>query len=677
MAALKSAYADIILNTTKESGTRILASERRARQLQQNLSVVKEESLAMLLRLKAIMEAKVLPLSLSASHCFNCVVLSSPNKADKGGLKSLDNRAKLILQWMPLKEKLESFFLLQLNGLEINFSGFRPWARLDFSGVTLQYLPFAKYLFPLLKYMLKHFADRVLVPQITESEKENLSQSRKIEELEVQLREANVMIHHLKSEIRRLNSELGNKRDTEAKFLDGNKPRSNISCMKYNIQEDIDKSDSYPHFPNEHEIIKNSSRCFTKDVMRHEPMRNFARSNHFGGNLDLASMTPNNKKPEFYQNGCIHRAQAFKQVHDQKSNPTTTCVNKKAERAFPQKFGTTIKRIRRRHRRRRKFIAWPTNSDTLHDMHHCGLLESSYSRVRESDIDEDMNRNGSMASPKCSAQVSGENHESIQNQKSNLNTSFGENNLGLLDGNGVMKRGTILKACNSTPENHIARSYTSSRITCQENGRKEPLIMSTSVVIDDDGKTGITTEQEMSEKSYCKVAEDLGTPVTKEIKKTTNAPLDDHKDEPCILTEPDAVVGGAKLLKYTFQRKRKRGSMDTKAEFKSMEEHVPKKKTNKGNEENMSPRNVVKDNEENVSTRMMENDDNVLVENQKSSMVVESSRDSRRMAQVARQVSEIFLSVSSLLLGNLQTGILSIDVLLKCFTTWICVLNHF
>lgn len=69
MTALKSAYADIILNTTKESATRILASERRALQLQQNLSIAKDDSLAILLRLKAIMEAKVLPLSLSVLHC--------------------------------------------------------------------------------------------------------------------------------------------------------------------------------------------------------------------------------------------------------------------------------------------------------------------------------------------------------------------------------------------------------------------------------------------------------------------------------------------------------------------------------------------------------------------------------------------------------------------------------
>lgn len=48
---------------------------------------------------------------------------SGPNKADEGGLESvgkfLDNRAKLVLQWMPLEEKLEPFFLLQRNGFEV------------------------------------------------------------------------------------------------------------------------------------------------------------------------------------------------------------------------------------------------------------------------------------------------------------------------------------------------------------------------------------------------------------------------------------------------------------------------------------------------------------------------------------------------------------------------------
>lgn len=64
MAALKRAYADTILNTAKESAARILASEQRALQLQRDLSLAKAESLALLLRLKAVMDAKVRALAL-------------------------------------------------------------------------------------------------------------------------------------------------------------------------------------------------------------------------------------------------------------------------------------------------------------------------------------------------------------------------------------------------------------------------------------------------------------------------------------------------------------------------------------------------------------------------------------------------------------------------------------
>ncbi|XP_042458106.1 uncharacterized protein LOC122042183 [Zingiber officinale] len=546
MTALKRAYADIIFNTTKESATRILASERRALQLQQNLSLVKEESLAMLLRLKAIMEAK-----------------------------------------------------------------------------------------------------------ITESEKANLSQVKKIQELEVELREANDKIHYLKSEVRRLNSELDRKSDIETKFIDEKKPGSSVSCKKYNIREDIYKSGSRLHSPNGLKIIKNSSRYFTKDVTRHEPMKNLVRSNHYGGNLDFASVTQSNKEPEFYRDGCIHRTQAFEEIHDQESNSTTMCVNKKAEgappghsrasnhvadlqhkkaeRAFPQKFGTTKKRLRR-NTRQRKFLTWPTSSDTLHDMLPQGLLKSSYSSVRQSDLDrsaENMHRNGRTASPDCSAQMPGEDQESEENRKTNLNRSFRKKNLGLSNGSGVMASGTILKPCNSS----------SSGTTCQENGLKEPLMMNARVLIDDsvsddDGKNSRTTEQKMPAKSYCNLEQNLDTSATKE--ETTNAPPSDHKDEPCKPTESD-VVEGAKLLKYTFQRKRKRGCMDSKVGSKFLEEKMSKKNVDKGTVENLSPRDMDKENEENVSTRKMDND-NVLVENHKSSMVVESSRDSRRMAQVARQL---------------------------------------
>ncbi|KAL8465264.1 hypothetical protein ACS0TY_034681 [Phlomoides rotata] len=56
LVALKKAYADIILNTSKEAAVRIMSSERRAALYQHELKVAKEEALRMLLRLKQMMD---------------------------------------------------------------------------------------------------------------------------------------------------------------------------------------------------------------------------------------------------------------------------------------------------------------------------------------------------------------------------------------------------------------------------------------------------------------------------------------------------------------------------------------------------------------------------------------------------------------------------------------------
>ncbi|WVZ15745.1 hypothetical protein V8G54_013311 [Vigna mungo] len=56
--ALKRAYADVILNTMKESAGRVMVSEKRALMLQQELTATKENALHMLMRLKKMMDAK-------------------------------------------------------------------------------------------------------------------------------------------------------------------------------------------------------------------------------------------------------------------------------------------------------------------------------------------------------------------------------------------------------------------------------------------------------------------------------------------------------------------------------------------------------------------------------------------------------------------------------------------
>ncbi|KAL1541547.1 hypothetical protein AAHA92_25755 [Salvia divinorum] len=55
---LQKAYADIILNISKEAAAQVMSSERRAVQYQHELKVAKEEALRMLLHLKKMMDAR-------------------------------------------------------------------------------------------------------------------------------------------------------------------------------------------------------------------------------------------------------------------------------------------------------------------------------------------------------------------------------------------------------------------------------------------------------------------------------------------------------------------------------------------------------------------------------------------------------------------------------------------
>ena len=57
---MKRAYADIILNTAKEAAARIMSSEQKAVRYKHELQVAKEEGLGMLLRLKQMMDSKVI-----------------------------------------------------------------------------------------------------------------------------------------------------------------------------------------------------------------------------------------------------------------------------------------------------------------------------------------------------------------------------------------------------------------------------------------------------------------------------------------------------------------------------------------------------------------------------------------------------------------------------------------
>lgn len=56
---MKKAYADIILNTAKETAARIMSSEKKVAHYQYELQATKEEALRMLLRIKQLRDSKV------------------------------------------------------------------------------------------------------------------------------------------------------------------------------------------------------------------------------------------------------------------------------------------------------------------------------------------------------------------------------------------------------------------------------------------------------------------------------------------------------------------------------------------------------------------------------------------------------------------------------------------
>ncbi|CAL4887073.1 unnamed protein product [Urochloa decumbens] len=65
--AMRKAYAGIMLNMAQESAARVLAAERRAAALAAGLEAAKEDGVATLLRLKAVMEARVKEVQLESS----------------------------------------------------------------------------------------------------------------------------------------------------------------------------------------------------------------------------------------------------------------------------------------------------------------------------------------------------------------------------------------------------------------------------------------------------------------------------------------------------------------------------------------------------------------------------------------------------------------------------------
>ncbi|MQL78226.1 hypothetical protein Taro_010653 [Colocasia esculenta] len=195
MAALKKAYADILLNMAKESAARIVASDLRALRFQQDLFRAKEDAVGTLVRVKGIMDSKV-----------------------------------------------------------------------------------------------------------NEAVRLSLSQASRIQDLESQLIEAEKTIKYLKIELKRVNDEVSSMRSNQTERLDKQSTTeghaTSQGCMPQKALSQKTASDQcYFSFENESQV---------------EPLEDFTKNN-FVHDPVLTSIIMRSKEPELYRNGCTQRIRAFEQ----------------------------------------------------------------------------------------------------------------------------------------------------------------------------------------------------------------------------------------------------------------------------------------------------------------------------------------------------------------------------
>ncbi|XP_024928826.3 uncharacterized protein LOC107415450 [Ziziphus jujuba] len=207
MVALKKAYADIILNTAKEAAARIMVSERKALRFQQDLSATKDEALRMLVRLKQMMDSKT-----------------------------------------------------------------------------------------------------------AEAEATSLSKQRRIDELEAQLQEAEDIITDLRAELKWTTKELEKAKKNQVHSLNGRNAREDSSVSKNLTSNPIISSISSSgleavtasdmmNIPMNQRVVDNECFKSTKQTERLE--------NLYSQNSDFASIIMRTKEPELYRNGCTQRIRAF------------------------------------------------------------------------------------------------------------------------------------------------------------------------------------------------------------------------------------------------------------------------------------------------------------------------------------------------------------------------------
>lgn len=390
----------------------------------------------------------------------------------------------------------------------------------------------------------------------------SLSQQKKIEELEAQLQEAEDIVKDLRQELREVQAELERVKSNNKQNLDERYIAENRLCTS--------QPTAFPPPEPQHESVKvsaanifnsnNGLKCYSQLI-------NMGRS--YVSNPDLPSIILRTKEPELYRNGCTQRIRACERsTMDRELSPSRDLNDVKHETSVNK--GGDVEKI----------CTVPTheNDNVCNIEKKEGVQEesrfSSWYQVRNTKSfrrkRKRATRFGKKRAPSSAKHTTkSEEDPSQMDPKLSSDTTKTGSHLGYAE---AMEGGVEL--VNEFDVQNIIQNGKA----CEENGSIE--------------NSGVPA---------CKMDLKFDVPlVNSELKVSDTAN-----------GMPSQTVND-RVIKYTFQRKRKRERLSSSDGGALVEKSNLTRNT--GEKQNGS------------------------LESQKSTSIVESSRDSRRLAQVARQV---------------------------------------
>ncbi|PWA96410.1 hypothetical protein CTI12_AA040070 [Artemisia annua] len=269
MNEVKKAYANMILNITKEAAARVMVSERKAARLEEEIKRSKDEAVFMLMRLKQMMDAKHL--------WYN----------------------KKLVFWM----KRASFYL----GLpdSVNYqSVLWIWyglRRVPSEAKKKEFDTDVKHACMLTKEKTNDFF------QVGEAEMASRAQVKKIDELEAQLHEAEDIVMDLREELSSVQRQLARaSQKEEVKRMvqvDEGRKENIFSCPNSSICPPPDKQQKF--FPDSDKGMSNIGQKLYKPL--------FPSSRSYYKDMDLPAIISRSQGKKRYRSGCTQRILACEQ----------------------------------------------------------------------------------------------------------------------------------------------------------------------------------------------------------------------------------------------------------------------------------------------------------------------------------------------------------------------------